>query len=486
MKRKQKLHLLLGLTLTGLLAVAAAIAFWTMESSRTSRYETQALKAAEAGDWDAAYRYAGMAEAEGAMNATNAVSYRKAESLLASGDVGGAEALFQSLGAYRDAQDRVRECRYREADALFRADRLEDARDAFWALIPYGDSQTRYNEACYRIAERLLEGGNAQEAFEAFSELIPYGDSENRANAIAVQLTGETDPDRAAAQLRGETEEQEAKKAALKAARDKRSTGNLAAGKAHIVVRFSDGHVEAVGENGAGQCNVSAFQNVTAVAAGYAHTLGLRSDGTVVAAGNDAYGQCAVSGWTDVAAIACGAWDSFGIRKDGTLLHAGFLEADFSGWTDLVSIAACETGAVGLRSDGTLLAVRAKDRFSGNGYADAAVTNGAAFALKTDGTVRAESDAVSDWTDVVALLNSPSVLVGIRSDGTLSVVPLLPGNEPFRNALKAETDVAEIALSGTFALIRHGDGTLSVCGDAPDAVREFVQNVPSNALPTDE
>ena len=486
MKRKQKLHLLIGLTLVGLLAAAAAITFWVTESSRTSRYETQALKAAEAGDWDAAYDYAGKAEAEGANNATNAVSYRKAESLLESGDLSGAKTLFASLGAYRDAPDRVRECGYREADALYRADELEAARDAFWALIPYADSQERYAEASYRIAERLYASGSKQEAFETFSELIPYGDSEARAKAIAVELTGETDPDRAAAALKGETEEQEAAKAALREARDKRRTGLIAAGKAHIVVLFRDGHVEAAGDNGAGQCNVSGFSNVTAVAAGYAHTLGLKADGTVTATGGNAYGQCDVSGWTDVVWIGCGAWDSFGVRRDGTLLHAGFLDADFSGWTDLVSVAASETGAVGVRRDGTLLSVRGKDRFSGNGFVGAAVTNGAAFALKADGTVRCENETVKAWTGLIAVGNSPSVLVGIKADGTLSAYGLLPGSETLLNALAGETDVAEVAVTGTFALIRHGDGTLALCGDAPDAVREFVKNVPSNAFPTDE
>ena len=451
MKRKQKLHLLIGLTLVGLLAAAAAITFWVTESSRTSRYETQALKAAEAGDWDAAYDYAGKAEAEGANNATNAVSYRKAESLLESGDLSGAKTLFASLGAYRDAPDRVRECGYREADALYRADELEAARDAFWALIPYADSQERYAEASYRIAERLYASGSKQEAFETFSELIQYGDSEARAKAIAVELTGETDPDRAAAALKGETEEQEAAKAALREARDKRRTGLIAAGKAHIVVLFRDGHVEAAGDNGAGQCNVSGFSNVTAVAAGYAHTLGLKADGTVTATGGNAYGQCDVSGWTDVVWIGCGAWDSFGVRRDGTLLS-----------------------------------VRGKDRFSGNGFVGAAVTNGAAFALKADGTVRCENETVKAWTGLIAVGNSPSVLVGIKADGTLSAYGLLPGSETLLNALAGETDVAEVAVTGTFALIRHGDGTLSLCGDASDAVREFVKNVPSNVFPTDE
>ncbi len=486
MKQKQKLRLLIGLIVIGVLAAAAAIAFWIIESSRTSMYETQALRAAEAGDWDAAYAYAEKAEAEGAMNASNAVSYKRAEAALAAGDFAQAEQIFASIGAYRDAKDRVRECRYRTAVALEGAGDFEDARDAFWALVPYADSQDRYRACCYRIAKDLQESGDLEAAFAAFSELIPYGDSEERAKEIAVLITGQTDPDDALTTMIGATEEQEAQKTALKQAREALRIGRIAAGKAHIVVLFADGHAEAVGDNNAGQCDVSGFTGLKAVAAGYRHSLGLREDGTVVAAGDNSCGQCDVGSWTDVVSITCGAFDSFGIRADGTLLHAGFLTYDFSDWTDLCAIAVSETGAVGVRSDGTLLSTRAADRFMGNNYVGAAVTNGEAFALREDGTLRGSDDALPDEKSLILLQNSAMVLVGLRADGRLAVKTLMPGAEAFRAALEKEENVADIAIAGTFALIRHRDGTLSARGEVPEQIAEFVKNVPAVVFPGDE
>lgn len=476
MKRNEKRRLLLGLVLVGVLAAAAAIVFWIAETSRTSRFEEQALRAAEKGDWDEAYALAEKAEADGAMNASNAVSYRKAEEAENAGDFAEAERIFASLGAYRDAPDRVKECRYRAAVALEGAGEFSAARDAFWALVPYADAQDRYLACCYRIASDLEENGQTEEAFAAFKELIPYGDSEARAQAIAMQMTGTSDPEQAVTELTGETEERETQRSAMQEAREALEIGRIAAGKSHVVVLFSDGHAEAVGDGSAGQCDVAGFTNLKAVAAGYRHSLGLKADGTVVAAGDNSCGQCDVGAWTNVIAITCGAFDSYGIRADGTLLHAGFSEYDFSGWSDLSLIAVSETGAVGVRKDGMLLSTRQKDRFTGSDYVGAAVTNGSAFALRDDGTVKSDADGVSAWENVVRLMNSPSVLAGLRADGTLYARALLPGSEAFAAALSEEKNVSELALAGTFALIRHTDGTLAAVGDVPEQIAEFVRN----------
>ena len=56
----------------------------------------------------------------------------------------------------------------------------------------------------------------------------------------------------------------------------------------------------AVGNNDDGQCDISDWQDITAVAARCDHIIGLKSDGTVVAVGRNEFGQCDVSAWIDI------------------------------------------------------------------------------------------------------------------------------------------------------------------------------------------
>ena len=49
------------------------------------------------------------------------------------------------------------------------------------------------------------------------------------------------------------------------------------------------------------------------------------------------------------------------------------------------------------------------------------------------------------------------------------VEPLLPADASLLSALRAEKDVVGMDLAGTYALILHGDGTLSVLGAGFDA-----------------
>lgn len=51
--------------------------------------------------------------------------------------------------------------------------------------------------------------------------------------------------------------------------------------------------------------------------------VGLRSDGTVIAADDNIHGQCEVSDWEDITAIACGHWHTVGLKSDGTVVSAG-------------------------------------------------------------------------------------------------------------------------------------------------------------------
>ena len=469
----------LWLILIGVLVLALTEGVWFIEARRGARIANQAYRAAKNGDWETAYTLAGRAEAEGETDVRTEISYRKAEALLDAGDSDAAEQAFRTLGTYRDAQNRVLDCRYAKADALEKGGDLEAAKAAFAALGTHRDAPDRVKACGYKIAEQRLINGDREGAYAAFAALIPYEDAEARAKSLATALTGEADADKAMESLSGLTEADKAREAQRAGSREAMKTGRLATGQAHAVFLFSDGHVEAVGDNAFGQCDVASFQGVTAVAAGYRHTLGLKADGTVVGSGDNTFGQRDVGSWTDVKTIVCGPWDSFAIRNDGTLLHCGFNSFDLSGWTDLVSLAASETGVIGVRADGTLLCSDETGRFPDGGFCDARIGIGAAFALKTDGTMTASTAPLSDWTDVLALESSPTVLLGIRTDGTLAAHALLPCDEAFLTALSAQTDVETVSLSGTFALVLHHDGTLSGCGDVPEQIREFLDRTPS-------
>ena len=473
---KRKTRLIIGIAVLSILVPTLVVVIWLLEKNRTPRYETLAGQALQDGDWEKAADYA---EQAGSDTLRFEAVYAEAEALLQSGETERAEQAFLSLGTFRDAPARVQECRYAAAEALERAGDDAAAGEAFAALVPYADSLDRYRACRYRIAERLLAEGDTRAAFAAFAELVPYADAEARMEQIAVSLTGETDPQKAVAFAKGYSEADWLRMEQTSEARNALKRGRIAVGNAHAVFLFSDGHAEAVGDGSNGECNVAAFYDLTAVAAGYSHKIGRKTDGTAVAAGDNTYGQCDVGDWSDVVSIACGAWDTFGVRADGTLLHCGFSEYDLTGWTELRSVRACETALIGVRKDGTLLCTAAVGRYTGGSYCDACITTGAAFALTDEGTLRCASDALADCNDLVAVLNSASVLIGVRTDGTLAVHPLIPCNADYLADLKAQTSVAEVAPGGSFALVLHRDGTVSGCGDLPPAVAEFLAQEPA-------
>ena len=96
------------------------------------------------------------------------------------------------------------------------------------------------------------------------------------------------------------------------------------------------------------------------VAGGGSHTVGLKSDGTVVAVGNNAAGQCDVSSWTDIVQVATARYHTVGLKSDGTVVAVGsnsFGQCELGDWEGIVQVAAKEQHTVGLKSDGTVVAV---------------------------------------------------------------------------------------------------------------------------------
>lgn len=125
---------------------------------------------------------------------------------------------------------------------------------------------------------------------------------------------------------------------------------SVAVGGSHIVGLKADGTAVAVGDNSAGQCDVSGWSNLVAVAAGDAFTLGLTASGTLVSAGT----APDVSAWKDVTAISAGGEVAAALTNTGTALVSN--GADVSTWNGLAAVAAGAFGVVGVKADGTVVA----------------------------------------------------------------------------------------------------------------------------------
>lgn len=145
--------------------------------------------------------------------------------------------------------------------------------------------------------------------------------------------------------------------------------------------------------------------------------------------------------WTDIVQIDCGL-DIVGLRRDGTVIYFnGYSTSVMEGWTDVVSVK-CDFGVAALRSDGTVLSnlevlsyslTKDKEFLDFSEWKDIAeidVCGNACVGLKTDGTVVANGDFLSEisdeldlseWTNVVEIKFTDYDIHGLKADGTVLV-----------------------------------------------------------------
>ncbi len=179
-----------------------------------------------------------------------------------------------------------------------------------------------------------------------------------------------------------------------------------------------------------GQSEAAAWTNITALAAGYAHVVGLKDDGTVVAAGDNSYGQCDVSGWNNITAIDV-SWDyptTLGVTKSGTVLAAGRDSSEsYAGWTDIVDIERGRMHTIGLKKDGSVICKFAYGMESTAQWEDITAIctcYDTVLGLKSNGTVVAAGEtqfghcSVSSWRDIAEIACGFSYSVGLKADGT--------------------------------------------------------------------
>lgn len=247
---------------------------------------------------------------------------------------------------------------------------------------------------------------------------------------------------------------------------------DVAAGVDHTVILYAD-HVEAVGSNYYGQCNVDTWKNIVQVSTLRYHTVGLTADGTVVATGPSADGQCDVADWRNIVAVAAGEHHTVGLRADGTVVATGLNrggECDVDNWKDIVAITASYGNTLGLRSDGTVVTCgyapqSGFDRWSDIVAIDASdshyvglTSGGRVFATGSNNFGQCN---VSNWTDVVQVVAGCGYTVGLRSDGTVLFTGI---NDVYQRAAIYWKDVAVITSGLEHVVGIHYDGTLVAAG----------------------
>ncbi len=192
-----------------------------------------------------------------------------------------------------------------------------------------------------------------------------------------------------------------------------------------------------------------------------------------MAAGDNSCGQCDVGDWIDVVKISCGPWDSYGLTNQGQVLHCGYTDVPtLTGWSDVIALGVGDGPLFAVRQNGSLLSTAADQGKDWQSLSAVAATGYTPAGLREDGTLLSDSHDLTAWTDVVAIDSSATLLVGLKLDGTLLVEPLLPVDRSLLSALRAERDVVGLDLAGTYALLLHGDGTLTAPG-ASDAIQSL-------------
>ena len=127
--------------------------------------------------------------------ATNVIipnaKYNAAVKLMENEDYDAAIEAFKDMGDYKDAPDKILECRYRAAVELMDNEEYTAARSKFVGLGDYKDSKDKVSqceeldkEKKYLYAVALMESGKYVEAYKEFKQVLSYKDSKELAESI--------------------------------------------------------------------------------------------------------------------------------------------------------------------------------------------------------------------------------------------------------------------------------------------------------------
>jgi len=138
------------------------------------------------------------------------------------------------------------------------------------------------------------------------------------------------------------------------------------------------------------------------VSIGKKHVVAISADGTVFAGGDNSEFQCDVAGWEDIVAVAAGEAHTLGLRADGRVLATGsnvYDECDVGHLTSIRAVYAFGNDSICVCNDGTAVAFG-----------------------------RSKYD-LSTFSEIIGIARYPEGLVGIKSDGKLSVVGNITDDE---------------------------------------------------------
>ena len=169
-------------------------------------------------------------------------------------------------------------------------------------------------------------------------------------------------------------------------------------------------------------------------AIGRNHVAAVSADGTVFAGGDNDFFQCDVSHFKNITQVAAGDSHTLGLTTDGKVLSAGsnaFDECDVSSFIDIEAIYAFGRDSVLVTKEGTAISV-GQSKFN-----------------------------MSEFSDITHICKFPNGLLGVRSDGNLTLTGYVTEEESANEIawLYGVSNVATVVSSydeGSVVLTRDG------------------------------
>lgn len=190
----------------------------------------------------------------------------------------------------------------------------------------------------------------------------------------------------------------------------------------------------------------------------------MRNDGKVVATGDNGDGKCNVSGWNDITAIFASRTHSVGLKKDGTVVATGSYNNDVTAWQNIKAVSACYGFTMGVKQDGSVVSTKnPADYASWGGIKELVVYGSDVAGLRENGTVasNAYQNAVQSWTGITSVAAGYDHIVGLRQDGTVITAGY---NGSGQCNVSEWTNITSIAAGASYTVGLKSNGTVLTAG----------------------